>query len=57
MCEALSGYKVAILAINGFNRRRFLEARARLVKAGADPSARKDGTGPVYPHRSSQAQA
>ncbi len=35
MSEALSGYNVAILAINGFNRRRFLEARTRLLDAGA----------------------
>jgi protease I len=35
MCETLSGYNVAILAINGFNRRRFLEARTRLLDAGA----------------------
>ena len=33
--ETLSGCKIAILAINGFNRRRFFEARGRLVEAGA----------------------
>ena len=33
--ETLSGCKVAILATNDFDRRRFFEARERLVEAGA----------------------
>ena len=35
MRQTLSGRKVAILAINGFDRHRFSKARARLVEAGA----------------------